>query len=216
MTHTRQSLRAALVLLAATVFWLSSSTLFSATLLAGENPAAAVISDSSGKSPANELGSEEHTIESKSVRVPRPADQRATLFPGVGSSSPSNPSPSSTGWWLGSAGIALVLAVSGAICIGARRFWPQDTSEALRVVGRVALSPRHSIFLVRAGGRVLLIGAGTQGAPTLLGELDEDAQNEFAITPRRGFPRWAQDGSARYVSGPRTALDPDERLGEEA
>jgi hypothetical protein len=48
----------------------------------------------------------------------------------------------------------------------------------VHVVGRVSLSPKHSIFLVRAGRRTLLIGAGAQGAPTLLGELGEDEPAE--------------------------------------
>src|SRR5271157_267599 len=49
----------------------------------------------------------------------------------------------------------------------------QESAGSLRVVGRVSLSSRHSIFLVRAGERVLLIGTGSQGAPSLLGELTE-------------------------------------------
>ena len=64
----------------------------------------------------------------------------------------------------------LALAVCGAVCVAARKYWPQESSGLVRVVGRVSLSPRHSIYLVRAGQRILLIGTGTQGAPALLGE----------------------------------------------
>jgi flagellar biogenesis protein FliO len=86
--------------------------------------------------------------------------------------------PRSSGWWLSSAAITLVLAVCGTICIAARRYRGGVTPASLRIVGRVSLSSRHSIFLVRAGDRVLLIGTGSQGAPTLLGELG--GENESA------------------------------------
>lgn len=55
-------------------------------------------------------------------------------------------------------------------------------SGSLRVVGRVSLSPRHSIYMVRAGERVWLIGTGSQGAPTLLGELTAEAATPRAAT----------------------------------
>jgi flagellar biogenesis protein FliO len=41
----------------------------------------------------------------------------------------------------------------------------------VRVVSRTPLTPRHAIHVVRAGDRLLLLGTGTTGAPTLLGEL---------------------------------------------
>ena len=69
-----------------------------------------------------------------------------------------------------------MLAVCGAICVAARKFRPQDSAGLVQVVGRVSLTPRHSIFVVRAGQRRLLIGTGAQGAPTLLGELTEADQ----------------------------------------
>ncbi len=108
------------------------------------------------------------------LRVPRPSSHGSQLGSMVGSSDRENRRPGSSGWWLGSAGITLVLAVCGAICIAARKYWPQEPTGSLRVVGRLNLSSRHSIYLVRAGERVLLIGAGSQGAPSLLGELTEE------------------------------------------
>ncbi len=77
------------------------------------------------------------------------------------------------GWWLGMGGMALALAICGAIGIAARRFSPRVANGAIQVVGRVSLSPKHTVYLLRVGQRVLLIGAGPQGAPALLGELDE-------------------------------------------
>ncbi len=105
------------------------------------------------------------------LRVPRPSSHVSQLGGMAGSPDQETPRPGSSGWWLGSAGITLVLAVCGAICIAARKYWPQESTGSLRVVGRLNLSSRHSIYLVRAGERVLLIGAGSQGAPSLLGEL---------------------------------------------
>src|SRR5262249_51733085 len=41
----------------------------------------------------------------------------------------------------------------------------------LRVVGRTRISPRHTVYLLGVGDRVLIVGTGPQGAPSLLGEL---------------------------------------------
>jgi len=76
-------------------------------------------------------------------------------------------------WWLGMGGMALALAICGAIIIAARRFSPRVANGAIQVVGRVSLSPKHTVYLLRVGQRVLLVGAGPQGAPALLGELDD-------------------------------------------
>jgi hypothetical protein len=78
---------------------------------------------------------------------------------------------STGGWWLGTAGIALALAACGAISVASRRYLPQNNPALLRVVGRTSLSPKHTVYLLQAGPRVLIVGAGPQGAPSLLGEL---------------------------------------------
>ena len=44
----------------------------------------------------------------------------------------------------------------------------------VRVLERVPLDGRRSLYLVEVAGRVLLIGAGEGGAPTTLAELDPD------------------------------------------
>lgn len=80
------------------------------------------------------------------------------------------------GWWLGTVGIALALAVVGGLSIVSRRFAPaaQTGTMALRVIGRTSLSPKHAVYLLRAGDRVLVLGTGPQGPPALLGELEDD------------------------------------------
>jgi flagellar protein FliO/FliZ len=45
----------------------------------------------------------------------------------------------------------------------------------LRVLRRLPLEPRKSLYLVRAGKRLLLIGTGGDGPPSLIAELDESA-----------------------------------------
>jgi flagellar biogenesis protein FliO len=84
------------------------------------------------------------------------------------------------GWWLGTTGIVLALAAFGAISVAARRGWrwPQaQASGMFRVVGRTSLSPRHAVYLLRVGDRVLIVGTGPQSAPSLLGELTD--RDEF-------------------------------------
>jgi flagellar protein FliO/FliZ len=76
-------------------------------------------------------------------------------------------------WYLGMAGLAALLAVAGGAALAARRFTPGAAAGALQVVSRVSLSPKHTVYLLRAGGRVLLVGTGPQGAPALISELDE-------------------------------------------
>ena len=55
-------------------------------------------------------------------------------------------------------------------------------SGRLRVVERVALGPDRALVLVRAGGRVFLVGSAPQQL-TLLAELDADAFPESGGQP---------------------------------
>jgi Flagellar biosynthesis protein, FliO len=87
----------------------------------------------------------------------------------------------SDNWYLGMAGIAILLALGGGIAAAARRFAPGNGAGTLQVISRVGLSPKHTVYLLRAGGRVLLVGTGPQGAPSLISELDEIPQVEPAI-----------------------------------
>jgi hypothetical protein len=96
--------------------------------------------------------------------------------------------PGAGWWWLGSASVALILMISGAVCLAARKFGPQGVSGLVQVVGRVNLTSKQTIFLVKAGPRFLLIGSGPQGAPTLLGELpgtDQDGSGDLAAASQR-------------------------------
>jgi flagellar biogenesis protein FliO len=120
------------------------------------------------------------------VRVPPPSSRLAR--PSAGTMG-MNRDAGSQGWWLGSTAITLVLAVCGAICVAARKYRSQETARHVQVVDRVNLTPRHSIFVVRAGARALLIGTGTQGAPSLLGELTNADLTSLDTEPSRSAAR---------------------------
>ena len=62
--------------------------------------------------------------------------------------------------------------------------------ERMRVLERLPLDPRRSLFLVRVGSRVLLVGSGDGGAPQLLAELDPAEVPEPAAPARRPGSRW--------------------------
>jgi flagellar biogenesis protein FliO len=75
-------------------------------------------------------------------------------------------------------GITLALTVCGGVVAAARRFSSQGAVGHVRVVSRVSLSPKHTVYLLRVGRRMLLVGAGPQGAPSLISELDDLAEIE--------------------------------------
>jgi hypothetical protein len=95
-------------------------------------------------------------------------------MPGTSPRGATRSAGASGGFWLGTAGIAVALAAFGALSLGARTWRPGGDPGPLKVIGRASLTPRQSVFLLRAGERVFLVGAGGQGPPSLLGELSED------------------------------------------
>ena len=92
----------------------------------------------------------------------------------------------SDGWWSGKVCAALVLAVCGVIAVAARRRGSRTSAVAAEVVGRVSLSPKHAVYLLRIGRRVLVVGAGPQGPPALITELDDVPQDVPAERPEAG------------------------------
>ncbi len=127
----------------------------------------------------------------------------------------SNAVKGSQGWWTGTVAMLVILGAAGVLCIAARRQAEGATGSRLKVVGRVALPPKHAVFLVKAGGRTLLIGAGPQGAPSLLGELDDE---EASLLVSTGTPApAARDDSAMRSARPVHAQHRiDVRLGDES
>ena len=106
----------------------------------------------------------------------RPFPTRGEVASGV-RHAPARPGGTgSSGWWLGTGAAALALAVCGWASVAAKRYRPGGMAGAvgLRVVGRTSLSPRHTVYLLQAGDRVLIVGTGPQGPPSLLGEMPGD------------------------------------------
>jgi flagellar biogenesis protein FliO len=111
-------------------------------------------------------------------------------FPRPGSARPrvEGSAEGAGGWWFGTAGIALALALCGGISLATRRGWPQGHAGGLlRVVGRASLSSKHTVHLLSVGGRVLIVGTGPQGAPSLLGELTDPVDLQ-RLAPRADEP----------------------------
>jgi flagellar protein FliO/FliZ len=119
----------------------------------------------------------------------------------------------SQGWWTGTAAMVVILGAAGVLCIAVRRQADGATGGRLKVLGRVSLPPKHAVFLVKAGGRTLLIGTGPQGAPSLLGELDEDDE---AATPASSPVVARTDSGMRSARPVHAASRLDVRLGDES
>ena len=59
--------------------------------------------------------------------------------------------------------------------VGAKRLAPSGGAGPLRIVARLALEPRRTVYLVDAAGKTLLLGASEAGPLTVLAELDGGA-----------------------------------------
>ncbi len=75
----------------------------------------------------------------------------------------------------GRCGQAALAALVGWVSVASKRYLPKASAGSvdLRVLSRTSLSPKQSVYLVKVGDRVLIIGGGGQGAPSLLGELND-------------------------------------------
>lgn len=94
-------------------------------------------------------------------------------------------SNASTGWWFGTGGIVVALAVFGAISIASRKYLPGQGGDLMQVIGRTSLTARHSAILLKVGEQVFVVGVGPQGAPTLLGEVADPEELRGTSPPRR-------------------------------
>lgn len=104
------------------------------------------------------------------------------------------------------------LAAAGAACFGllwvAKRLGPARRGGPLRLEGELALGARRSVYLIRVGEKVFLVGASEAGlAP--LGELDG------ATVPRRDEPGETAD-FATFLQRLGKTGGPSKSRGEEA
>ncbi len=111
----------------------------------------------------------------------------------------------------GGYGVALLqtLFALAAVCIlawvvlrwSARRGLGRGSGR-IRVLERIVLDGRRSLYLVEIGERVLLIGAGDGGAPALLAEMDA---SELPPAPERSASLLDLVSKLRSASPPRDA-----------
>ncbi len=91
------------------------------------------------------------------------------------------------GWWRTIGALALVVALIFAVRLAMRRLGPSGAAtrgaDVVRVVWRKNLTPRHQLFLLRMGGRVLLVGAGPGGMDVLMQTSDEQEIGELLGRP---------------------------------
>jgi flagellar biogenesis protein FliO len=83
----------------------------------------------------------------------------------------------------------LALAVMCALALGALRALGRRGGGAprgLRVVGRLPLETRRTLYVVEAAGRTLLVGVG-DGPMTVLAELDPTRLEAPAAAPSTGL-----------------------------
>ncbi len=124
-----------------------------------------------------------------------------------------------SGWWLGPAGIAAAFAVVGGASLASKRFGlnlnlglTRETGP-VAVVGQTRLSPKHSVYLVRVGGRVLILGAGQGGSPTTLGEVTDPSELARLIPQRPARP--SASTPAVKVAGLARPTGFDQRIGDD-
>lgn len=106
--------------------------------------------------------------------------------------------------------------LTGGLSNGAA-FFPPRRTQLLEVIGRTSLSPRHSVCLVRAGGRVVLVGLSGDRMTSLdvigdseAGKLLGLAAQERSDSASADFERTLVEESAQYEepitrSSPQTA-----------
>jgi flagellar protein FliO/FliZ len=131
-----------------------------------------------------------------------PVNERRPFAPRGEASKRSHEAPgNSSGWWMGTAGIAAALFVCGAVSVASRRYVPRASQGLVRVIGRTSLSPKHSVYLLQVADRVLIVGAGPQGAPSLLGELDDFGESPSPTDARPAPNRSGAKPPHRAASG---------------
>jgi flagellar biogenesis protein FliO len=181
----RRALRAALGFAVMLALGFAADALVLVTTRARADAAAAPAAVENGRRSASAGASDDPALSAprgeSEPREDAPHASRAAMFRRLTNGA----RPGGSGSWsLVMIGITLALAVCGGIIASGRRFLPQRAGVNMEVVGRVSLSPKHAVYLLRVGRRVLLVGAGTQGSPSLITELDD--LGEIDPEPPRG------------------------------
>jgi len=101
------------------------------------------------------------------------------------------------GFWLG-----LVLALICGLVILAKKVMPRSgawgQTPAAELLGRTCLDSKRSIYLLKVGGRVLVVGSGENGLSSL-GEITERAEVDYLACLARGRVARAADGKSDFA-----------------
>jgi flagellar biosynthetic protein FliO len=81
--------------------------------------------------------------------------------------------------WSTAMTVCALAALGAAALVALRALGRPAGTAGMRVVGRLALEPRRSLYLVEVGGRCLLVGVG-EGPIALVAELAPDALGDAA------------------------------------
>jgi flagellar biosynthetic protein FliO len=118
--------------------------------------------------------------------------------------------------------LAMSLASLGLVCMVAwaalrwlgRRWGGNQNEGGLRVLARLGLEPRRTLYVVQAGPRRFLIGSG-EGGVSLLAEL---AESDIAVSPEpilpRAFEGWLGRSGRLRKTGEKTGAKTGEKPGE--
>ena len=77
--------------------------------------------------------------------------------------------------------IGLTVACAAALVLLKQKARARAETAGMRVVGRLALEARRSIYLVEVGGRCFMVGVG-DGPMTMLGEVEKPAPPLRAVS----------------------------------
>src|SRR5262249_8375397 len=88
--------------------------------------------------------------------------------------------------------LLVVCAIAWVVLrFGLRRLFAGGATGPMRVVARMPLEPRRTLYIVEAAGKTLLVGVSDGGPMTTLAELDAEAvraaTHEAREAPRRSF-----------------------------
>lgn len=162
-----------------------------------------------GKTPASGLASTSPA--SKPVRStmadrslpPRSDQENRTLGAGP---PPGDP----IGWWRTLGALALVVALILAMRWLLRRSSSVRASsrmpQAIEVMAKTAVSPKHTVMLVRVGRRVLVVAAGADGMNTLAEIQDPEQVSELLGDVQRGKANSLSGSFAKALGGWRNQM----------
>jgi len=176
--------------------------------------------EAAGGAQANPSNTESSNLsDAEAGRLPTSNDSgnsHQTLLRGQRKRSPSdigfdaNDARSAPWYRTGLGALAVVLALIGVVFVLARRWLPSarigSDHGIMRVAGRLAISPRQSLVLVRVGKRFVLVGVSPErvNAVCEIADAEEVAElvSQADVKGASGFATWLNREAADYLRRP--------------